>query len=394
MKKIDPAVKKDEQQKSAKKLKAIRHAVRDWVRWKGTRWQNSKRNKRPGDNPPKYMVEKLKVTVETGWGPPLTKEEINALKELEKGRKLTLQRLFTEKKLCIKKKRAANEVRKGVTQLSTAKDGITQLRDMPASQTQSNAEHSQARVIVEKMLGDLLDGETLTAILPDLTETFVGEMVSSMVPFVAQIKSGGAAVVAIGTAAKAKYTEIGARAHGYAIETGDPEAAFASLQKCLERDVKQKAIGATIQTADFGTRLGTTFVDGGLLSGPVTGAVTAFAKLAQQIFQVGRDYKEAQQANALLADHNNLDMRLFKTAPVLGCYMLLCSSTSDILNLSSVGFARTWDWKSEAEEIIRKHIWPTQELAAELIKDARWEIPDLASRASVDSRLFGALRYA
>ncbi len=384
LKRVDKAVSQYEKLPSHRTQKELRFALRDWVRWKGDGWKTSRRNKN-------HVVEILRVTVETGWGPPLTRSEIEALKVLEKERRLTLQRLFQNRPLVLRKDLAVNEIRKAHSKLKTAKKGISQLSDAPAGD--SSGSTSMARQVVHNMLGDLLDSETLTAILPELGQSFVGEMVSSMVPFVSQITSGAKALGAWGSAGKARHAEYKNKKHGYIIEKGDPAVAFDALQRCMERDVTRKVTTAGIQTADFGAKLGTTFVDGGAISGPVIGAATALGKLAQQIFLVGRDYQEAQSANKLVENHNLLDMQLFERCPVLGCYMLLCSSTSDVLNLTSVGFARTWDWQSEAHQVIKEHIWPIQKVAAKYIRNARYYIPDLATRAPVDSVIGRGLGY-
>ncbi len=83
-------------------------------------------------------------------------------------------------------------------------------------------------------------------------------------------------------------------------------------------------------------KTGLAFLDGGTISGPVVGAVSALADFAHTLYLLGMEYRASKAVNRSLAE-GNLDIRLFKTYPLMGCYMLCSATLSDLIPIDSFG---------------------------------------------------------
>jgi hypothetical protein len=80
-------------------------------------------------------------------------------------------------------------------------------------------------------------------------------------------------------------------------------------------------------------------------------------------------------ANDLLRA-GTLDLSLFKACPLLGCYLIANSNTSDIINMA-VGDYGSPGWKFEVEAMVIR-ARPVFSKAREVIKGSRFEIRSMA----------------
>jgi len=152
---------------------------------------------------------------------------------------------------------------------------------------------------------------------------------------------------------------------------GDPEAAFDAVLVIVQRNLEAQIGDASITTVAFGLQTGLFFADGGVVSGPAVGAASAIAKLLSQIIQFARDLKEMKNANEQLA-RGPWGVTLFKTCPLLGCYLIACSETSAVLNLMADEFGGD-QWVDKIE-LLKAKADPAIAKASELIRASRYEI--------------------
>ena len=79
-----------------------------------------------------------------------------------------------------------------------------------------------------------------------------------------------------------------------------------------------------------------------------------------------------------------LNLDIFKTNPLLGCYLVACSDTSAIINMAVAEYGRP-GWKLEIEDMATR-LQPLLVKASQFLRASRFEIPELAMSA-------GAMRY-
>ena len=138
------------------------------------------------------------------------------------------------------------------------------------------------------------------------------------------------------------------------------------------------AVKASISTADFTAKALLTLADGGVASGPIVGAATALANLTHKIYLFGREYQESKSANKILADPSKLDCKLFEAKPLLGCYMICCSTLSDIINMGVYEFGRP-GWMEEVEALKRDHFDPVRQTADAFMRNSPYVINGMES---------------
>lgn len=195
LKTIDDALKAYWKGPSHITQKAIRMALADWIRWKGVEWKQSERNK-----PPRRIVEELYNNVFTGFPVAFTPEQRDALKFIEEQRRLAVQKMFAGKKVSLRLFNAANEGRRALAELKSAATSIGSVVSSPSTAT---ASHSA----LSSMIGDMFDTEALHHILPELTNTFGGDLIASAVPVISQLASGAKVLISWGKVAKSKYSQ-------------------------------------------------------------------------------------------------------------------------------------------------------------------------------------------
>lgn len=79
----------------------------------------------------------------------------------------------------------------------------------------------------------------------------------------------------------------------------------------------------------------------------------------------------------LLMDDSKLDLGIFEAQPLLGCYMLCCSTLSDILNMTAVEFGLR-GWMDDVEYIKKKQIDPIRRDAKQFIDSSVWQVKGLS----------------
>lgn len=221
-----------------------------------------------------------------------------------------------------------------------------------------------------------VDNLTLLGPLGSLIMTIVAECSASAAPVIGHIKDG---VSALGNWVEAgvdlyKRHEISNRS--YSIDIGAPSVAFAALERCLQREADNAAITASIASTSFVVKTGLFFVDGGAVSGPVTGAVAALGEIAHKLYLLGMEYRATRAINTALRA-NKLDIRLFDTYPLMGCYLLNCATLSDIMPIEC--FA-TPGWMEYITQMKRKAVDDIIKASVSLIDKSPWEIRGMPKR--------------
>jgi len=108
------------------------------------------------------------------------------------------------------------------------------------------------------------------------------------------------------------------------------------------------------------------------------GLANAAASLGLQLFYLGLDIKDMRAGNARLAKPNSLDSTVFNECPILGCYLLTCTDTSNIVNLLVEDIGSP-GWMSRVEAMKRTQLDPLLKIATKNITSSRLQLDGLST---------------
>lgn len=404
---MDAAIEKYNKAKNQDNLWAIKNAFEDWKRSKGPAWDRSERNKNNVITKLAFQLDQLDYR--TYQITHMSIEELRALEYMKTERLKVITKLFLDanghaKPVVLKaanlpnalsKARDAVKTKSGeawqslknkvssqptapkpfvVTGMGTAPDGGAMGVNLGKNQTVKDMIQAKLQEMVQKFFE--VDSIALLGPLTQLVLSVVAECAASAAPVIGHIKDGIAVVDDWVDVGLGLYHQNTISRCSYSIELGAPAAAFAALEKLLKDQTQHSAISAGINTTSFAAKTGLLFADGGAISGPVVGAVNALAQIAHTLYLLGMEYRATKDANAALAA-GHLDITLFETYPLMGCYLLNCATLSDIIPIQC--FA-TPGWKDYIEHMKKGAIDNILKESAALIDKSPWEIKDMPKR--------------
>jgi hypothetical protein len=381
LKALDDAILQYERTKSEKDLWRIKNALEDWKRYKGAAWQASERNRR---GTVKRLDEELNRVADyrTYQITHFTMTELMALSVVAKERKKVIATIFKDKQVTLKAARLKDQMRATGPKIKEASEKATAyLKSIGKQDALKTAGPSGPEVLRRKM-EDMAKSFFGVSGLENLGElggliiSLLGQCSISVPPVVGHIKDGYDLFTGWAKVGADLYRQYNISERSYTIDAGVPAAAFDALKNCLEDETKNEAISATQATTSFALKTGLAFVDGGAISGPVVGAANALAEFAHNLYLLATEYRATKAINEAL-NTNQLDIRLFRTYPLMGCYMLVSATLSDLIPIESFG---TPGWMDYIENM-KKHAFDgIYKSAAELIDKSPWEIETLPKR--------------
>jgi hypothetical protein len=379
LKELDAAIESYGRSKTQDNLFKIRNCFEAWKRYKGPGWQTSERNKRQA------LTSLERELTMAGAGPfqlggnRFTPKELQALEFIARERKKAIERLFAGKEV-----RFRNTPRK-----------IKQTVEEAAQKVQHTCSEAKAFLAGRRTTGPLTAGDIAKKKIEAMAKAFfavdtleslgglgsfvidiVGKCGVSVAPVVGHIKDGYDLFVGWAKAASALHEQHSISECRYIIETGAPAAAFDGLKTCLVNETKNEAAAATIATTSFALKTGLAFADGGAISGPVVGAMNAVSSLSLQLYWLATEWRATVGVNKALTA-GQLDVRLFRTYPLMGCYLLTSATFSDLIPIDNFG---TPGWMDYVENLKKRKFDGIYEAASGLIDKSPWEIEGLPKR--------------
>jgi hypothetical protein len=229
-------------------------------------------------------------------------------------------------------------------------------------------------VAFQRMIVSIFNGGNANAAL-SILGTSMPALIADALPIISLVKSGVQMLYYWGRAAQAAWQEYDTSSHvTFLSGETDIAAALKALGVMLDRQTTQATITASIQTGDFAARGAAHFADAGTASSTAIGAVSNLAKLVQKLFLFARELWATHSANKILASSDNFGLQLFEAYPLLGCYMLCCSDTSELISLVRTGDLKPYTpfkgsnwkqvqfgevgWMDKVEFLKREHIDP------------------------------------
>jgi hypothetical protein len=349
-----------------KEKTALQQALAAWKASEGD-WRNSVRNKLKAIE--RLDAEVGLVIVGAGGlnsrGEVMDAADVRARKAVADAIKQNTKTMFLGQKLTVKPSKVladANEVRSA---LSGFKSTATQVKSAVGGAIQPNLTQQVQGTLVS-LFGNATAAEVQAALGPVFSD-----FLTNVTPFVGTIKSGGQAIVKWGQAAKSLYDKHQMKAVSSSFAPGDPAAAFDAILAIQKREAEMYATSASIHTASAAAKGAFAATDFGAISGPTLGAAESLAVLVQKIYLFARDWNEMGDANKLMAS-GVADLSLFKTCPLLGCYLIGNSDTSAIINMAVGDYGKA-GWTFEVEAMVKK-AKPVFDKARSAILDSRYEI--------------------
>jgi hypothetical protein len=395
LKALDTAIQQYDLLKNQQNLFKIRNAFEDWKRSKDGGWESSERNK-------KLAISRLsdalgKADYRTFQITHFSMQELTALQYVHKERKRVIGNVFQGKEVSLKAARVKDSIS------ATSRD-LVDTSQKTSAYIRSIGKDKGARIVggrpasdivrqkLQQLVQSLFNVDTLDQ-LGSLTGTIMGILEKAAVsvpPVVGHVKDGYDLFTGWAKAGASLYEQVGVADRKYVIDTGVPASAFAGLKRLLAEETKKQTIAASQATTSFALKTGLVFVDGGAISGPVVGAVNALATLARQLYYLAMEWRSTKAINGALKA-GELDIRLFRTYPLMGCYLIISGTLSDLIPIDSFGTPGWMDYientKREFNEIYGS--------ATKLVDASPWEIIGLPKRRSgTSASLFGEISRA
>jgi hypothetical protein len=140
---------------------------------------------------------------------------------------------------------------------------------------------------------------------------------------------------------------------------------------------KNQAMKAGVETGAFAGQVAGLFADLGTATTVALGLAKSLANLAIDLADIGGDIKYMKKGNRRLADPGTIDLTIFDVCPILGCYLLVCSTDSNIVNIfvADIGLP---GWMDKVETIKKKKLDPMRKICNELIFDSRLTLTGLS----------------
>ena len=312
-----------------------------------------------------------------------SKAERDAMEYIRREQQMALMRQFQRTKVTFKQETLGNIVMGNATKLEKlkmAKQGLGLVKGLAetGSDLSGGIQGGDGPVaqIKAKLTQTIIDLCPDLDISPDTVLRHIGlpgvaDFVHQAAPILGSIKSGLKAAQAwsdVAKTARDKYKLSQAR---FAIAKGDPEAALNAIGTLLNRELASNTATATSATVSFSLQTAGLFADLGGATGPAVAAVQTLAELLQAIYEFVRDYKEVQRANQLL-EVGALNLDIFETCPLLGCYFLAVQDHSTIIAFAVDEYG-TANWMFDVERMV-KVLTPLLESARRMIKASKFEL--------------------
>ena len=379
---LDAAIVQYERSRSPENLWKVRNTFEDWKRAKGAAWKSNERNRGGAmtrlDQELSRMADARMFQLTNNR---FSIQELQALAFMASERKKVIKNLFAGKEVTFRNTPKA--MKQAVEDASeNVKAKCTEAKNWIAGQSKKSTSPLTAGDIAKKKLEEMTKSffqvDTLETLgtLSGFIVDMIGKCGVSVAPVVGHIKDGYDLFTGWAKAGSRLHEQYSISNKKYAIETGAAAAAFSALKVCLKEETQHEVASASAATASFALKTGLMFVDGGAISGPVLGAANAVATLSMLLYWLATEWKATRGINEAL-QAGNLDVRLFKTYPLMGCYMLCSATFSDLIPIDNFG---TPGWMDYVEGLKKRGFDGIYESSNELIEKSPWEIKGLPKR--------------
>jgi hypothetical protein len=213
----------------------------------------------------------------------------------------------------------------------------------------------------------------ITMIIP----SFHAQFAAAVMPLAGLLTAGGATIWNAASAVLQQYSISQSRMHAERSLAGlEARQAIDAMIRILVRERNADLFNMSVSLTEFGGKLAGMALDGGAGSTAAVGLAANVVKLMNIIRLVARDVQEKNAANRKMQE--GVDITIFETCPLVGCYLVCCAPTSVLMSLILERFGER-GWMDTVERGRSRHIEPLQAKAREVILAHRFEIRKLRS---------------
>lgn len=410
---LDKAIERHEKSPSPANVTRIRIALRAWIDTKGPGWEANERNRTRAISQLFETVTQLRVEL-----PP---EERAALQFQIDAQKSLLYRNFSGAHLVLRGFRPEVEVQnarqnlygemrridptrvpdggrlaapgassvqvaqldRGVIAVKGVQNSVGRARREAAAAPKEMADEGLQTILSQLFGGPITSAQDVALYVAQelgggaLVTT--AQQVAEMLPVVSLVAGGVKALGQWSVAIYDLYQEIDVANQAWVLHPGAASAALGGMQRLLRRETNFAAGKATITSAGFAANVALHAAKGaGSVAAPVVGATVAAAQAARVVALFAMQVREAVLMHKALKNPAKMNFKVFRKCPLLGCYMLVGASDSELL-------AILWDEFGQAgymEEMVKlvEPLKSLQETAAGLIASSPFEIAGVPTR--------------
>lgn len=392
LKTVDSALEHYQSSKSPNDLKKLQTALIGWMTSKGNNWKSSIRNKN-------NAVESLyRQVAGIAMSAPI---DAAAMSELQQQPAQIIHTLFKDASISWKNefrgKLNSNLVKpfdsdfalrlamkQYKTSASNNKFGLSGNTASAAHNINTLSKKSsgsgQVGNAITKCISQIVPSDAQVEVLTvvkTLVPTFEAEFAAAIMPIAGLVTSAGTTLWNTGNAINKQIGIRNANMHRERSLAGiESSHAIKAMIRILERERNADIYSAGVSFTEFGGKLAGLAVDGGVTTNTAIGLAANIAKLMNIVRIVYRDIQEKNAANKIMAS-DDLDLRIFETSPLVGCYLICCAPTSVLMSLIYDEFGQA-GWMDKVERGNDRHLQPLRQKALDVIKHHRFEIRSLA----------------
>ncbi|MDI1241955.1 MAG: hypothetical protein PSX80_08565 [bacterium] len=226
---------------------------------------------------------------------------------------------------------------------------------------------SSLRTVIQEIMGEL-PAATHNEIIEQVFGTTVENFIFEVAPLIGMVSSGAKATMAWVGVARNIHSATQMEARVFDVRAGDASAALQSMIAVIDRQIKKQTADGAIHTTAFAGKVAASAADFGTATTAAIGAVESVANLLNTLVDLVTDAKQMIAGNKLIVEQK-LDLDLFNTCPILGCYYIVVQDHSTIMNFDIANMGRD-NWQQEAERL-KYAIQPVLLKAADLISKSR-----------------------
>jgi hypothetical protein len=226
---------------------------------------------------------------------------------------------------------------------------------------------SNLQTVIQEIMGEL-PAATHNEIIEQVFGSTVENFIFEVTPLIGMISSGAKATMDWVGVARNIYSATEMEARVFDVRAGDASAALQSMVAVIDRQIKKQTADGAIHTTAFSAKAAAAAADFGTATTAAIGAVESVAILLNTLVDLVTDAKQMIAGNKLILEQK-LDLDLFNTCPILGCYYIVVQDHSTIMNFDIANMGRD-NWQQEAERL-KYAIQPVLTKAADLISKSR-----------------------
>lgn len=383
LKQVDKAIGAYNTARTPENVGAIRIALAKWIEAKGAGWQSNDRNA-----PPKRpistlfdLVQKLKARL-----PP---EERAAVQHIIAQQQTLLYRNFQNAHLALPGFNTAGEIEFAKHKIEAAAAA--------AAKAPSTMAKAEAAAAANEMFGSQVkDAAAFAAWVAQeaglASLEVVAQNVWDMLPFISI--AAGAAKVLMQTAmtVRAAYKVYDVHSSRSALAQGGPQAAVNALMTLLQRELANNVTKTAITTAGFAANTALHAAKGaGAIVAPAVGAAATAAQAARVVALFAMQVHEAILMHKALKNPKDIGFDTIQRAPLLGCYLLVGASDSELLAITWSEFGQAGSMNEVAA--LLKDLKTVMDRAADVIQDAPFKLTGLPTRRATTHSTTGMVMH-